>query len=98
MLSSKGLSGFLCIPLTTMPKAGQILLAEGTLPYGMEYPDSKLAILSEGQLLSKTAPKRKAAKKNATKDKVHNLSTCMLSFWAVLRHTLRTCTGFNVWT
>ena len=66
MLHSKGLSGLLCIPLTTMPKAGQILLAEGTLPYGMEYPDSKLAILSEGQLLSKTAPKRKATKKNAT--------------------------------
>ena len=66
MLSTKGLSALLCIPLTTMPKAGQILLAEGTLPYGMEYPDSKLAILSEGQLISKTAPKRKAAKKGAT--------------------------------
>ena len=66
MLSAKGLSALLCIPLTTMPKAGQILLAEGTLPYGMEYPDSKLAILSEGQLISKTVPKRKAAKKTAT--------------------------------
>ncbi|MBR4291044.1 MAG: transcription-repair coupling factor [Oscillospiraceae bacterium] len=66
MLSTKGLSALLCIPLTTMPKAGQILLAEGTLPYGMEYPDSKLAILSEGQLISKTAPKQKAAKKTAT--------------------------------
>ena len=66
MLSAKGLSALLCIPLTTMPKAGQILLAEGTLPHGMEYPDSKLAILSEGQLISKTAPKRKASKKTAT--------------------------------
>ena len=66
MLSAKGLSALLCIPLTTMPKAGQILLAEGTLPYGMEYPDSKLAILSEGQLISKTAPKQKTAKKTAT--------------------------------
>jgi len=66
MLSAKGLSALLCIPLTTMPKAGQILLAEGTLPYGMEYPDSKLAVLSEGQLLSKAVPKRKASKKNAT--------------------------------
>jgi len=66
MLSSKGLSALLCIPLTTMPKAGQILLAEGTLPYGMEYPDSKLAILSEGQLISKTAPKRKTTKKTVT--------------------------------
>ena len=66
MLSAKGLSALLCIPLTTMPKPGQILLAEGTLPYGMEYPDSKLAILSEGQLISKTAPKRKVSKKTAT--------------------------------
>ena len=66
MLSSKGLSSFICIPLTAMPKPGQILLAEGTLPYGMEYPNSKLAVLSEGQLLSKTAPKRKAAKKTGS--------------------------------
>ena len=66
MLSAKGLSALLGIPLTTMPKAGQILLAEGTLPHGMEYPDSKLAVLSEGQLISKTVPKRKSAKKSAT--------------------------------
>ena len=66
MLRSKGLSSFLCIPLTTMPKAGQILLAEGTLPYGMEYPDSRLAVLTEGQLMAKVEPKKKAAKKSAT--------------------------------
>ncbi len=66
MLRAKGLSAMLCIPLTTMPKAGQILLAEGTLPYGMEYPNSKLAILTEGQLITKTLPKRKAAKKSGS--------------------------------
>ena len=66
MLSAKGLSSFICIPLTTMPKAGQILLAEGTLPFGMEYPNSRLAILTEGQLISKAAPKRKAAKKTGS--------------------------------
>ena len=66
MLRDKGLSSFLCIPLTTMPKAGQILLAECTLPYGMEYPDSKLAVLTEGQLMAKVEPKKKAAKKSAT--------------------------------
>ncbi len=66
MLSSKGLSSFLCIPLDTTPKEGQILLAEGSLPFGMEYPGSKLAILTEGQLLSKSTPKRKQAKKSAT--------------------------------
>ena len=66
MLREKGLSAFLCIPLTTMPNPGQILLTEGSLPYGMEYPDSKLAVLSEGQLISKTPPKRKTGKKTAT--------------------------------
>ena len=63
MLSTKGLSAFLCIPLTTMPKAGQILLCEGTLPFGMEYPLSKIAVLTEGQLIAKAEPKRKPAKK-----------------------------------
>ncbi len=64
-LHNRGLSAFLCIPLTTMPKPGQILLAEGTLPFGMEYPNAKIAILTEGQLITKAAP-RKKAKKNAT--------------------------------
>ena len=65
MLREKGLSCFLCIPLTTMPKAGQILLAEGTLPFGMEYPFSKLAVLTEGQLMARSEPKRKAAPKKS---------------------------------
>ena len=65
MLREKGLSAFLCIPLTTMPKPGQILLAEGSLPYGMEYPLSRLAILTEGQLLARREPKKKAAAKKA---------------------------------
>ena len=66
MLSSKGLSAFLCIPLTTLPKAGQILLCEGTLPFGMEYPLSKIAVLTEGQLIAKSEPRRKAAKKSGS--------------------------------
>ena len=66
LLREKGLSPFLCIPLTTLPKPGQILLAEGTLPFGMEYPLSKIAILTEGQLIARTEPKRKAAKKSGS--------------------------------
>ena len=65
MLHGKGLSSFICIPLN-IPHPGQILLTEGTLPYGMEYPNSKLAILTEGQLIAKTAPKRKAVKKTGS--------------------------------
>ena len=66
MLRDKGLSAFLCIPLTTLPQPGQILLSEGTLPFGMEYPLSRLAILTEGQLIARGEPKRKAAKKSGT--------------------------------
>ena len=66
MLRSKNISAFICIPLTTLPKPGQILLAEGTLPYGMEYPLSRLAVLTEGQLIARTAPKKKAPKKTGS--------------------------------
>ena len=66
MLRSKNISALICIPLTTLPKPGQILLSEGTLPYGMEYPLSRLAILTEGQLIARTEPKRKAAKKTGS--------------------------------
>ena len=65
MLSAKGLSSFICIPLTTMPKAGQILLCEGTLPFGMEYPATRLAVLTEGQLIARAEPKRRAAPKKS---------------------------------
>ncbi len=66
MLNEKGLSSFLSIPLTCLPKPGQILLTEGTLPFGMEYPLSRLAILTEGQLLSRKPEKRKTSKKTGS--------------------------------
>jgi transcription-repair coupling factor (superfamily II helicase) len=66
MLNSRNISSFLCIPLTTMPQPGQILLAEGTLPYGMEYPNAKIVILTEGQLTGTAERRRKPAKKSAT--------------------------------
>ncbi len=66
MLGSKNISAFLCIPLDRLPKEGQILLTEGVLPFGMEYPNAKLAVLTEGQLLAKGEPKRKAKKTGST--------------------------------
>ena len=74
MLRSKNLSAFLCIPLTSMPKPGQILLAEGSLPFGMEYPNSKLAVLTEGQLLSKSEPKRKTKKTATNRQKLNSFT------------------------
>ena len=74
MLRERGLSAFLCIPLTTMPKPGQILLAEGTLPFGMEYPGSKLAVLTEGQLIAKSAPKKKTKKTATNRQKLNSFT------------------------
>ena len=74
LLREKNLSSFLCIPLDTMPKAGQILLTEGTLPYGMEYPDVKLAILTEGQLIAKSEPRRKAKKTATNRQKLNSFT------------------------
>jgi len=75
MLGSKNISAFLCIPLTTLPGEGQILLAEGTLPFGMEYPTAKLAVLTEGQLLAKsTAPKTKAKKSATNRQKLNSFT------------------------
>ena len=66
MLHSRNVSAMLCIPLTTMPQPGQILLTEETLPFGMEYPNAKLAVLTEGQLTGKNQIRQKARKKSAT--------------------------------
>ena len=74
MLSSKGLSSFLCIPLDTMPKPGQILLSDGTLPYGMEYPNAKLAVLTEGQLIARSEPKRKQKKAATNRQKLNSFT------------------------
>ena len=74
MLTEKGLSAFIAIPLTTMPKEGQILLAEGTLPYGMEYPNSKLAVLTEGQLISRSEPKKKSKKTATNRQKLNSFT------------------------
>ncbi len=74
MLHDRGLSALLCIPLTTIPQPGQILLTEGSLPYGMEYPASRLAVLSEGQLLAKTEPKRKPKKTVTNRQKLNSFT------------------------
>ena len=60
LLKERGVSASICIPMNTLPAAGQIFLCEDTIPFGMEYPTIQLAVLTEGQLLSKNAPKKKA--------------------------------------
>ena len=73
-LNNRGLSAFLCIPLTTLPKPGQILLSDGTLPFGMEYPNAKIAILTEGQLIAKNTPRKKAKKSATNRQKLNSFT------------------------
>ena len=74
MLREKGLSAFLCIPLTTLPQPGQILLSDGSLPFGMEYPDKRLAILTEGQLIARGETKHKVKKRATNRQKLNSFT------------------------
>ena len=74
MLREKNLSALLCIPLTTLPKEGQILLTDGSLPFGMEYPNAKLAVLTEGQLIARAEPKKKAKKTATNRQKLNSFT------------------------
>ena len=69
MLAEQSVDALLAFPATRLPQAGQILLADGSLPAGMEYPELKYAILTEGQLMTRTAPKKTARPKKATNRK-----------------------------
>ena len=74
MLDGRGISAFQCIPLTTMPHPGQILLTEGSIPFGMEYPNAKLAVLTEGQLIARGTPKKKAKKSVTNRQKLNSFT------------------------
>ena len=63
MLAEQSVDALLAFPATRLPQAGQILLADGSLPAGMEYPELKYAILTEGQLMTRTAPKKQPVRR-----------------------------------
>ena len=66
MLAARGIRAHLMFPCRELPKPGQIFLIEGSLPAGMEYPEIRLAVLSEGQLVRREERKpRPAAKKHS---------------------------------
>ena len=70
MLKDRGIHSSLALPLVQLPKSGQILLAEGTLSFGMEYPQAKMVILTEGQLnpqAGKKSTKRSQKRSNRQK-------------------------------
>jgi len=71
LLRERGLSSFLAYPAQSLPKPDQILLSGGALPAGIEYPELRLAILSEGQAAAKPQRRRAAPKKATNRQKLH---------------------------
>ncbi len=69
LLAKGGLNALLAFPLTKLPQPGQILIAGGSLPAGLEYPTLKFAILTEGQIAVRQERKRVRAPKKATNRK-----------------------------
>ena len=65
-LTEHGISVSTAFPAHALPKNGQIILTDGSLPNGLEYPTRKLAILSEGQLLQQKEHRHRTAKRGAT--------------------------------
>ena len=67
-LHARGLSADLGFPPTQMPAPGGILICQLGLTGGMEFPESKLAVLSEGQLQTGKKTRRKTV---AAKDRLN---------------------------
>ena len=65
-MEQRGVRGSLAFPLTALPQPGQVLLTEGSLASGMEYPSLKLAILTEGQISAQSMKPKRRRKKAAT--------------------------------
>lgn len=63
MLAKEGVNALLAFPALHLPQAGQIFLTDGALPAGLEYPELRFAILTEGQILIRKTQKPAKAKK-----------------------------------
>ena len=74
LLQQKNIPALLAIPAQRLPAPGEILLTEGSLPNGMEYPTISLAVLTEGQLLSRPNQTPKRRKKATNRQKLNSFT------------------------
>lgn len=74
MLFAKNLQASIAIPLTHLPQPGQIYLTDTTTPFGMEYPDIKFAVLTEGQLIAKSTTARSKKKGVTNRQKLNSFT------------------------
>lgn len=69
MLAEQHIDALLAFPMVQLPQPGQILITDGSLPAGMEYPEIRLAVLTEGQIMAARQPTRKTTRKTPTNRK-----------------------------
>ncbi|MBQ5749551.1 MAG: transcription-repair coupling factor, partial [Oscillospiraceae bacterium] len=69
MLFEQHIDALLAFPMVQLPQPGQILITDGSLPAGMEYPEIRLAVLTEGQIMAVQRPTRKSSRKTPTNRK-----------------------------
>jgi transcription-repair coupling factor (superfamily II helicase) len=74
MLAKQGLEALLDFPSTKLPQPGQILITDGSLPAGMEYPELRLAVLTEGQLMARAEEKKPKRKKATNRQKLDSFT------------------------
>ncbi len=73
-LQDKGIPVSMGFPAQALPQPGEILLTEGSLTAGMEYPSLQLAVLTEGQLNILPNRKAKARKKATNRQKLNSFT------------------------
>ena len=71
LLAERNIPAALDLKNSTMPKAGEVRIAMGSLSAGCEWPVLKLAVLTEGQLTT-TAQKRMKFKKESNRQKIQS--------------------------
>ena len=73
-LRDRGIPVTMAFPAVQWPPAGGVWLTDGTLPSGMEYPTVKLAVLTEGQLMTRAARKPRAKAKTTNRQKLSSFT------------------------
>ena len=71
LMQERGLTATLAVPATALPRPEEILLTDGSLPAGLEYPTLRLAILTEGQITAAPVRKKPARKKATNRQKLN---------------------------
>ena len=87
MLEEKGIPAALDFACTAMPGPGEVRIAVGALSAGAEYPQLRLAVLTEGQLTAPAAGKRPAPRQKKQSSRQKLLSYTDLTPGDLVVHT-----------